>query len=84
MFAAMHAVITSNADVVVAVKGLLHIIKLLIQHLLRSEDFRSHEIHLVANDLTAFVPHLALEAIIRVFVSDIVGTDEHLLRGKLH
>ena len=83
VFAAMHAVITSDADVVVTVKGLLHVVKLLIQHLLRSEDFGGHEIHLVADDLTTLVPLFALHAIVPVLVTDIVGTDQHILGRKL-
>ena len=83
VFAAAYAVVATDADVVVAVETFLEITKLGIKHLLRAEDVGRHEVQLVTDDLAAFGPHLALDAVVGVLITDVVGADEHLLGGKL-
>ena len=83
MFATMLAIITPNADIIIAIQSLLHILELDIQHFLCSEYLRRHEVHLVANDLAALLPNFTLNAIVPILVTDIVGTDQHILGGKL-
>ena len=79
----MLAVVAPDADEVVAVQGFLHILELFPKHFLRPENVGRHEVHLVADDLAAFLPMLALHAVVPVFVTDVVGADEHLLSRKM-
>ena len=73
------SVVAPDADIVVAIKGSLQVLQLGPEHLLRSENDRSHEVHLVAHDLAAFGPDLAVDAVVGVFVADVIGADEHFL-----
>ena len=83
ILAGLFTIVAAYADVAVAVESFQHVIKLLIQYLLRTEDFGSHEIHLVTNDLATLGPLFALHAIVPVLVTDIVGADQQILGGEL-
>jgi len=81
--AALFAVVTPNADVVVAVEAFEHVLKLTPQHLLCPEEVGGHEVDLVANHLAAFLPLVALNAVVPCLVADVVGADKHLLGIQL-
>ena len=83
MFAASFTVITPDADIVVTIEGFFEITKLGIQYFLRPENIGRHKVHLVANDLAAFGPHLAVDAVIAILVADVIGSDKHFLGGKV-
>ena len=74
MLATTQAIVATNANVVIAIEGFLEITKLGIKHFLGAKNVGRHEVHLVADDLTAFGPHLAIDAVVGVFVTDVVGT----------
>lgn len=43
------------------------------------ENIRRHKVHLVAYHLATFAPHIALETVVGVFVTDVVGAHKKLL-----
>ena len=83
MFTTMYAIVTANADVVIAIQSFQHVVELDIQHFLCTENVGRHKVHLVANDLATLLPHFALDAIVPVLVADVIGANEHFLGRKL-
>ena len=72
MLAPLLPIVAPHADVVITVEGLLHVLKLPVKHFLRAEEIRSHEVELVTDDLAALGPHLAVEAVVGIFVTDVI------------
>ncbi len=83
MLATALAVVATDTDKIVAVEAFEHVLKLSPQHFLCTEKVGSHEVHLVADHLAAFLPLVALDAVVPGLVADVVGADEHLLGIQL-
>ena len=79
IFALRHAVVASHADAVVAVEPFEHVNQLFVEHLLRPENVGFHEVHLVANHLTALLPKVTASLVTPVFVANVIRTHEHRL-----
>ena len=75
-------VIAADADVSIAIKGFQHVLQLVIKHLLGTKNDWIHEVHLVADHLAAFGPHVALHTVVPILVTDVVRAHEHLLGRK--
>ena len=75
VLAATLAIVAPDADVVVAVEGIFHVLELFPKHFLSPENVGRHKVHLVADDLTAFLPMFALHAVVPVLVTNVVGAD---------